>query len=440
VVYALMAILAVGLLLRLDAFLGTEVIEPLRADAAQYYAAAHHLRHTGVYSTSVQALAGLAEPTPDAARSPGYPLFLALFAGGDATQASLDRIIMARVLLGTLAILLVFLLGKRLLDAQWALIVALLTALSPHLVNIGLYLLSETLLVVMLLAHLLAASSLGARGSGWVALAAGLLLGCAALVHPTFEYLILPWLVLLFLSFRGAARWRVPIAAALGFVLVFGPWVMRNQQLLDAPANADPIVATIHHGIYPDFMYKGDPDTYAFPYRHDPRGEAIGADLKSVLAEVKRRFVEEPVRHLKWYLLDRPVAMWSWDMVQGMGDAFVYPVAATPYTDHPGFRASHRIMVLLHWPLVLLGAFGAMLAWAPAMKRRFSQAQLVGLRTLSLLLLYATAVHMVGAPFPRYSIPLRPLLFVMSLVPLFVLTVPRRSPGLSRSSLSPRAA
>jgi hypothetical protein len=41
---------------------------------------------------------------------------------------------------------------------------------------------------------------------------------------------------------------------------------------------------------------------------------------------------------------------------------------------------------------------------------------LVVARFVSLVLLYFTAMHMVGAPFPRYSIPLRPFLYGMGLL------------------------
>jgi hypothetical protein len=38
-----------------------------------------------------------------------------------------------------------------------------------------------------------------------------------------------------------------------------------------------------------------------------------------------------------------------------------------------------------------------------------------------MLLLYFTLIHMVGAPFPRYSFPLRPLFYGLALFPVQVL-------------------
>ena len=49
----------------------------------------------------------------------------------------------------------------------------------------------------------------------------------------------------------------------------------------------------------------------------DPSAEKIGRDLPSVLKEISSRFAQEPLRHAKWYLLDKPMALWSWSMIQG---------------------------------------------------------------------------------------------------------------------------
>lgn len=420
ITYTLIAILAVGFLLRVLAFVETPVIAHLRADALQYYTAAHNVRFHGVYSTDLAGLGADVEPTPNAGRSPGYPLFLSLWIGPQPTQSVVDRIIMAQIVLGTLAVALAFTVAARLMGPEWGLVAALLTAFSPHLINIGLYVLTETLLTVVLLLYLMLSARLQAFGPAWRVASAAALLGYAALVHQTFEFLILPWAVLLILSTRGVARWRLLVAATLGFALVFGPWVVRNQQLLGTAHNKQYTVDVIHHGIYPDFMYNDDPRSFGYPYRADPRSPEIRQDLSSVLTEVARRFQEQRWRHLRWYLIDKPVAMWSWDTVQGMGDTFIYPVADSPYRHHPAFVASHRLMQLLHWPLVVLGIIGALLVWVPVVARGLNSATIIGLRTLSLVLLYTTALHMLGAPFPRYATPLRPLLFIMALLPFYL--------------------
>lgn len=423
--YVLLAIVAVGFFLRFDAFIGTPVENPIRADAAQYYAAAHNLRQADVYSTSTKALLGLEQPTPDAARSPGYPLLLALLIDDRPTRGALDRIVFVQVLLSTLAIVLVYALGARLMNPDWGLIGALLTAFSPHLVNLNVYLLTETLFSFTLLLFVWSVSRLGQRPAWWRVLLASAVLGIAALVHPSVQHFILVWVVLVVLTLRQPLAWRsglaVVLAAVLGFGLVFGPWVYRNLTVLGASEDDQPIINTLHHGMYPNFMYQDRPESFGYPYRFDPDSARISADMPSVLGEIGRRFAEEPIRHLRWYLLDKPIALWSWDSVQGIGDSFIYPVSDSPYLHNPGFQASHQLMRLLHWPLVILGGIGALLVWLPWVSRRLDAAQRLTLRTISLLLLYLTLVHMAGAPFPRYAWPLRPLLYLMAMLPLFLL-------------------
>ena len=177
----------------------------------------------------------------------------------------------------------------------------------------------------------------------------------------------------------------------------------------------------LHHGMYPDFMYEGVPQSHGFPYRYDPRAEKIGGDLPSVLKEIASRFAQEPLRHAKWYLLDKPGAFWSWNMIPGFGDAFVYPVSSSPYFHNKFFRITHRLMYGLHYPLIVLALFGCFMAWFPLTRLDLTQGSLLIARFCSLLLIYYTLIHMVGVPFPRYSVPLRPYLYGMALFTPYIL-------------------
>ena len=181
------------------------------------------------------------------------------------------------------------------------------------------------------------------------------------------------------------------------------------------------MVNFLHHGMYPDFMYEGVPQSHGFPYRYDPRAKKIGKDLPAVLKEILSRFVQAPLRHAKWYLTDKPRVFWSWNMIQGFGDAFVYPVSGSPYFHNTIFRITHRLMYVLHYSFVLLALFGCLMAWFPLTRIGLSQESLLMARFCSLLLIYYTCIHMVGAPFPRYSVPLRPYLYGMALFTPYIL-------------------
>jgi len=378
---------------------------------------AYNLRYHHVYSRDK---AGYdrngAELRPDAVRSPGYPLFLLPFVDRVVGRATVLGITLAQGVLGTLSILLAYALGRAFLPQWGALVAATLTAVSPHLINAGVYVLSETWYTFLLLAGLWVLATAAGRPSRlWPWLAGGMLLGAAALTRPGLQYfpiLLLPllWLVL------GPGR-RLPAAGLLlcGFLTFLSPWIVRNEVVLGHSSDPTLEINFLHHAMYPDFMYHEDPRTYGFPYRFDPHTPQINRSAGNVLQAIGRSFREEPGRELRWYLFGKPIAFWSWNIVQGAGDVFIYPVTKSPYQNSSLFRATHDIMAWTHWPLVLLGALGTLLAWVPAVFRQLSPAERFGAQICSLLLVYETAIHMLGAPFPRYSVPLLPVLFALAL-------------------------
>ncbi len=410
-------ILLLGLDLRIRAAMETEVISPLRADAGQYFAYAYNLRNHGAYSRDFRGLSDPNhEPVPDALRSPGYPLFLAPFMKPPVTARTVLNVLVVQALLGGLLIVAAYYATRSFLPSWAALAVALLTALSPHLVNAGVYVLTETLFSV-LVGGLFAALAWLARKPDrpWLWLVAAGLIGAATLTRPTLQYFVVPLALVVGISSLIPRRRTAVIAVVLGFALVMVPWWARNQ-LTPGSAGDDTLkVGTLHHGMYPGFMYRDDPRSYGFPYRFDPNSKDIGSNMDAVLGEIYRRFSEQPARHLEWFLLGKPQALWSWNIVQGAGDTFVYPVSKSPYGEDPLFRLTRNAMAWLHPLVLILAVLGSVMPWLPPVARTLPPESRFLARITSLLLIYFTAVHMVGAPFPRYSVPVRPFLYAMSL-------------------------
>jgi hypothetical protein len=73
----------------------------------------------------------------------------------------------------------------------------------------------------------------------------------------------------------------------------------------------------------------------------------------------------------------------------------------------------------LHWPLVWLAFLGTVMAWLPLSTAGITKEAILAVRFTSLLLIYMTGIHMIGAPFPRYSIPMRPFLYGLSFFALY---------------------
>lgn len=409
----LLVIVLVSLDLRLQSVVHTIVDEPLRADAHDYFTYAYNLHQHGVYSRVFAA--GDLLPQPDALRPPAYPLFLYPFVSTALDAGNLNGILIAQALISTITVIVSFLVARLFLPVGLALCAAGLTALSPHLVTMNVYVLTETLFtfLVVLLVGLIGGNTCGKR---WLWIVAGIVLGVAALTRPTMQYFVIP-LGLYFwyqAGWRAGARATVFVVAGLAFVVA--PWIVRNLITLDRLGDDTLMIGTLHHGSYPDFMYNDDPRSFPVPYRFDPRSPEIIKDKSSVFAEIKRRFEEDPSRSLRWYLLGKPRYFFDWDMIEGgVGDVFVYPVISTPYSYLPHFRLTHSFMKATHAVFMVFGLLGAVLVWLPKSMAALPERALVAARLVSVIIIYHVGLHMIGAPYSRYSIPLRPFMYMLAM-------------------------
>jgi hypothetical protein len=105
--------------------------------------------------------------------------------------------------------------------------------------------------------------------------------------------------------------------------------------------------------------------------------------------------------------------------VQGHGDISVYYISKTPFFEKKIFQWTHKFMRVLHGPLVIMSLLGSLLVWIVPQPARFNQNIIFVVRFVGALLLYYTILHMIGAPFPRYSVPLRPFQYGMALFCLY---------------------
>jgi len=431
---ATIILFALAMGLRLGAVNGTTIVAPIRADAADYYNYALNLKYHQTYSRS---RFSDTVPQPDAVRAPGYPAFLVPFVDQPPTGFMLWRISLVQALLDSISVILALGIFRRIMAEGWALGAAFLTAISPHLISASTYLLTETLFTFLMLLSLWLAVKMIQHNNRALGFAAGTVIAAAALTRPTLQFFILPLIGMLLISRDRGKHSGLAIALLAGFVLAFSPWVARNLAAIGSASDPTLTAGSLHHGMYPDFMYNDIPESRGFPYRFDPRSQAISSSRESVLSEIMRRFREEPGRHLRWYLLGKPVTLLDWNILAGMGDVFIYPVKASPYFSQPLYALSHEFMKLLHWPLVILALAVAVLAWLPGFGKQLSGTALFTVRLLSLLMLYFIALHIVAAPFPRYGIPLRPVIFGLAMFLCSQVFV-RLKAALARKSLQPR--
>ena len=409
-----------GFYLRIESLSGTQVVSPLRADAGQYFTYAYNLRFHQTYSKEIGAASDKNfKSKPDSFRSPGYPLSISMLMDAIPTGKTIHKILFFQVIISMLTLLLSFGFFKSFLPIYCALLASFFTALSPHLIVANSYILTETLFCFLLVFCGLFLSLFASHRSYWLFAILGMAIAFAALVRPSLQFFPIVMALLLIVQYGRKRGLRFLVALLAGFILVFSPWLIRNTMTIKSSSDNKLKINFLHHGMYPDFTYDNVKESYGYPYLYDPQSKEIGKSMASVLKEIQKRFWAEPFKYFRWYLIKKPFAYWSWNIVQGQGDVFIYPVSKTPYASNLIFQWTHKMMHFLHWPLVLLSLIGSLLVWIFPQTVSGTKNTMFVARFVSVLLLYFTLLHMIGAPFPRYSVPLRPFQYGMALYCLY---------------------
>ena len=116
--------------------------------------------------------------------------------------------------------------------------------------------------------------------------------------------------------------------------------------------------------------------------------------------------------YLEWVAWRRLAVMWSFDTAYE-GDVYIYAMERKGFSEQAYLRFIHALMRLLHWPLFLLSvATSVMLlarwpSWTTGMEYR-------PLLVCVLAFVYFLVVLWLVAWLPRYTIPLRPISYVLA--------------------------
>jgi len=388
----------------------------IQSDASDYFNYAYNLRYNRTYSRSIgQRMDPSYKIVPDGVRSPGYPLFLALLIDESPPGKLIKRIQLYQMLISFLTLILAFFFYRCYLPPLLGALAAMLVAFSPHLIMFNSYILSETLFCFILVSMALLICRFINHPSSRFSIILGTIMGIGSLVRSSLQFFPLVMAMFLLIHFGRKTGLKLALSMLLGFILVLSPWLIRNVVTLGKISDKSLMISFLHHGMYPDFEYKQNPDSYRRPYKYDPKSKTINASLSSVLKEIKNRFRTDPLRHLNWFFVKKPINFWSWDMIQGHGDFYVYNVSQTPYSKNIIFQWTQKMMKFFHGPLVIAGLLGSILALLLSRPAGLGKNSLNLARVTAALILYYTILHMIGAPFPRYSVPLRPFQYGMAL-------------------------
>jgi 4-amino-4-deoxy-L-arabinose transferase-like glycosyltransferase len=220
----LVTILLVALALRVAAIATDNGYEPAN-DAFEYDYYARAIAEGDGYPRSGYLLQG----GPTAIRGPGYPYFLGGVYALSGSSTTAGRL--ASAVLGALAVLLIYLIARRLWGSRIGFVAAGLAAVFPPLVLLSRELLSESLFIVLELGAVLCALNFRRSGGSlrWAA-AAGALCGLTLLTRNTgFALLVCLPLGVLISQPRLRPRALVgPLVLLAVAALVVAPWTVRN--------------------------------------------------------------------------------------------------------------------------------------------------------------------------------------------------------------------
>src|SRR5262249_1023632 len=295
------------------------------------------------------------------------------------------------------------------------------TASSPHLISMTTYMLAETpaaffasLLLAIVAVNLSEDSKI--QNSGWLFIAIGVCVGCLSLFRPVF-LAFTPLTAIAFL--RRPDKWRALIFSCGGAALIVAPWFIRN--LLNVPAGGPSLVAdTILRGSYRGYIFAANPATFPDGWLYDPSFDFTRRSLVSTLEAVGNKITLDPFGMMKWYFIEKPVYLFQWSNIDGIGDVFVYPVVRTPFSDRIAFKGVHLIFEWSHVVILTLAFLGCIAPWIPAVRKLISSKAQTVLRLASLMLIFLYFVHLPFFVAGRYAVPLNPVIFVLAVSTIYI--------------------
>ncbi|MEA2386021.1 MAG: hypothetical protein QOJ22_195 [Thermoleophilaceae bacterium] len=364
---ALGLVLAVALVVRVAVVLASPDYMPVY-DSSDYVRHAVSIADGGGYPDSVFTAA----ESESAFRPPVYPYLLGAvqFAFGEVETAG--RLVGA--LFGVLAVLLVYLIARRLWNDRTALVAAAVAALLP-----GLFLLSGALntepayLVIELAAVLFALRSRAAGGDLRWAAAAGACCGLAALTRSNGLLLLIPIAFGLMvlrprLSRAGLAAPAVAIAVT---AIVVAPWAVRNSLTFDRVVGINAQTGFALAGIYNENAYERDGYRASwtppeFTGRYAPLYERRDLDEVELDAELRSQAVDWALDHPR-YVVEATVL----NAIRLLELGKEHPIAHASNRAQLGLdRTEARVERASFYVLLLLALAGAVLmARAPRERR-----------------------------------------------------------------------
>jgi hypothetical protein len=405
-------IVSAAAILRLAYNANTEIIDPIRADAAYNLVYANNLLEDATFSKDVSD-----NPVPDSYWAPGYPLFLAavIWMSELLSVDTYKAIIFCQLLLGVGTVFLCFLLAACFLPGYWPLLPAILAAISPHLVSTACYVLTETLFGFLLLSalYVLARALMADRLALW--LWAGTCFALTYLVNPVSLFLA-PLLAVAVWCFSRSGQVEVPIGNVYRCLALFlapllvtsALWSIRSAVSVpeDQETATKRLLTNLVIGMYPDYHEKWRASILQPEDKVVVPGAGVDESYDRFFRVLLERVAQNPLQMLGWYTIQKPVLLWDWDIRTGYGDIYIYRVEYSLYHTSIPAIVTYSFMYALHPVVLIVTLLGLAFLFRGGGKGGWMA------RLLYIALLYVSLIYVLSQSEPRYSIPLRSELYL----------------------------
>ncbi len=409
----------------------TSIVQPVVKDAYAYTMIAQNLVNNHVFSSN-KSLKG--QSTPES-RPPGYPFFLAIIVWfTDSFNSFYFTTLWIQSIIGAMTVLLTYTLARFLLPKVWSLSAALLIMVSPHMIATSAFLLSECVFTFILLLAIV--FFVWAVKSGKLLLFgfSGIFLGVGIFIRPVLGMFPVLCVIVAYL-FNSKQPRRVIyfslvifIVTSYSFQLSWSVW--KKIKIGHEQVAGDLLKTAFLCGTYPQITYQKYP---GMPHREDPHFNTL-MDKKydEISVYLLKQFKNEPLKYVTWWCFGKPVMYWSWKIFYGDGINF-YPVYYSWFDKSPVMKILKTTMLILHPVIVILAAVSVFLYGKVSLKSRKVPGNFCYIICF-VLLAHFTLMFMVLAPFPRYSIPMGPELFILAVFSVWQIIQTARS--IKQSKLS----
>ncbi len=402
----------------------TSMIKPIRADAREYTLIGLNLANYRAFTTDT---GKEVESTPEY-RDPGYPFFLAgIILVTNSFQQFLYVTLWTQALLGALTVVFTYFISRFFLPVPWSIGVAALTMLSPHLISMTNYILTETFFTFLLQGALLLFLIAMKKKNNLLFAASGSTFGMAMCVRTVLKLFPVGLILFFLLWYRknNVITTKNIIVFLTASYILLGSWTAWSSvKFKDMEKPPSLLKIVLYEGSYVGVVYNDVPEGrprygVGMAHRDDPNFDnVVNKGYSGVFREIGKRFSNNPIKYSSWYLFGKPAMFWRWSLFHA-GDINVYPSKYTWYDRSAPANLTKKSMRLFH-PVIIILMHLFVVIYFLKLSHLLDDGH-IPILTILLMMVYFLAIHVILVPAPRYSIPLRPQVYLLAVLAIYEL-------------------